>query len=313
MALFDRVVELTIGVPGGEGVKITDLRVVIQARRSHSKSPNDATVRIYNASPNTEALLQVPGTVIMMAAGYVGQVAVFFTGDVVRSDSTIEGPDRVTQVSLKDSVIALRDAKINLTFKPNSSALDAMRAVAGSFGLPVRENLQITDRVLPRGMAFNCRVRHAMDEICAFLGLEWSAQGSEIQIIKKGGVYSDQAVLLSSDTGLIGSPKPEAKTMTDKQAAKKGIKYGQDGVRRYTETDPSAKVKQRQMLEVNGYNVEALFNASIYPGALVQLSSVGIDDKFFRVEECTYAIDTHGNDFKVVAKLRFPSEVKQNG
>lgn len=313
MALFNRVVEVLIGVPGSEGVKVTDLRIVIQARRSHSKTPNTATVRIYNCSPNTEALLNVPGTVMIMSAGYVGQVATFFSGDVVRSESTIEGPDRVITVYVKDSVVALRDAKTNLTFKPGSSALDALNTIASSFGLPVRKNLDITDVVLPRGLAFNSRVRHAMDEICQFLGLEWSAQGSEIQIIKKGGIYSDQAVLLSSETGLIGSPKPEAKQMTDKDAAKKGIKYGQDGVRRYIKTDPSAKVKERQMFEVNGYNVESLFNASIYPGAVVVLKSRGVDNKTFRVEECTYSIDSHGNDFKISAKLRYPSEVKQNG
>lgn len=313
MALFDRVVELTIGVPGGDGVKITDLRVIIQAKRSHSKSPNEATIRIYNCSQNTVNLLKVPGTAVMAAAGYVGQVAVFFTGDVVRHESSVEGPDQITTIFVKDSVVALRDSKINLTFKPGSSALDALKAIAGSFGLPIRQNLDITDVVLPRGLAFNGRVRNAMDEICQFLGLEWSAQGSEIQIIKKGGVYSDQAVLLSASTGLIGSPKPEAKQMTDKAAAKKGIKYGQDGVRRYTKTDPTAKIKERQMYDVEGYNVESLFNSAIYPGAVVVLEARGIDNKTFRVEECTYSLDSHGDDFKVSAKLRFPSEVKQNG
>lgn len=313
MALFGREIELTIGVPGGEGVKITDLRVVVNARRSHSRTPNEATIKVYNCAPNTINLLKVPGTVVMVAAGYTGQVAVFFTGDVVRSEGSVEGPDRVTTIFVKDSVIALRDAKVNLTFKPGSSALDALDAVAACFGLPVRKNLQITDRVLPRGLAFNMRVRNAMDEICAFLGLEWSAQGSEIQIIKKGGVYSDQAVLLSSNTGLLGSPKPEAKNMTDKKAARAGVKYGQDGVRRYTKTDPTAKVTERQMYEVEGYTVESLFNPSIYPGAVVVLQSVDIDNKTFRVEECSYDIDSHGDAFRVSARLRFPTEIKQNG
>ena len=313
MALFNRVVELTIGVPGGDGVKITDLRMVIRAKRSHSKTPNDATVQVYNCSENTVNMLKVPGTVVMIAAGYVGQVAVFFTGEVVRHESSVSGPDQVTTIFVKDSVVALRDAKINLTFKPGSSALDALKAIAGSFGLPIRQNLDITDVVLPRGLAFNCRVRTAMDEICQFLGLEWSAQGAEIQIIKKGGVYSDQAVLLSASTGLLGSPKPEAKQMTDKVAAKKGIKYGQDGVRRYTKTDPTAKVQNRQMYDVDGYNVESLFNAAIYPGAVVVMEARGIDNKTFRVEECTYSLDTHGTDFKVTAKLRFPTEIKQSG
>ena len=146
-----------------------------------------------------------------------------------------------------------------------------------------------------------------MDRVCNYLGLEWSAQDSEIQIIKKGGVYADTAVVLSKDTGMIGYPRREAKTMTEKTAAKQGIKYGQKGIVRTVVDveDPTAKLKDRVTLEVQGYRVKSLLNPAIYPGAYVQLKSRGIDGEFFRVEEAHYTGDTHGQEWSVEALLRF--------
>ena len=69
--------------------------------------------------------------------------------------------------------------------------------------------------------------------------------------------------------------------------------------------DPTAKLKDRVTLEVQGYRVKSLLNPAIYPGAYVQVKSRGIDGEFFRVEEARYSGDTHGQEWSVEALLRF--------
>lgn len=312
MALFDRVFKLVIGDPGKEGVIVEDLRITFSAKASRTKTPNEATIRIYNLAESTRNRLQT-GQVCQLSAGYLGQIAPIVTGDVTRIESYLDGVDRVCEVTVHDSLVALRDSKTSISFPPGTSAQAILKAVGANFGMPLRTNITGADRQIVAGFAFNGRTRNAFTEVCDYLGLEWSAQQGEIQVMNKATAYAKQAIKLNREAGLIGYPKPKAQDMSDKKAAKAGIKYGQDGVRRYTKTDPNAKVKERQMFEVQGYTVTALLNAAIYPGAAVILDSRGIDNKIFFVDECTYTGDSHGNDWLVEAVLQTPKEGSKNG
>lgn len=310
MSLFLRTGEIIVGQPQGEAVSIKDLRFEFDITKTASKTANEASLKIYNAAPTTITLMETVNNVVIIKAGYVNDIGAItiFTGTTCRSLTYQDGPDIITEMELRDSVIPLRDAKISVSFPPNTSAMTVLDGVAKNFGLLIKKSIsKVQDKQYVGGYAYNGRVRDAMDRVCNYLGLEWSAQDSEIQIIKKGGVYADTAVVLSKDTGMIGYPRREAKTMTEKTAAKQGIKYGQKGIVRTVVDveDPTAKLKDRVTLEVQGYRVKSLLNPAIYPGAYVQLKSRGIDGEFFRVEEAHYTGDTHGQEWSVEVLLRF--------
>ncbi|HCA9741446.1 TPA: hypothetical protein MYK25_000821 [Klebsiella pneumoniae] len=311
MPLFLRTAELIVGRPSGEAVSIKDLRFEFDIQKTSSKTANKCNLKVYNASPTTIAMMETVNNLVILKAGYeqdIGAVTLF-TGTVCRSITYQDGPDVLTEMDLRDSVIPLRDAKISASYPPNTSALTVLRGVSANFGLPLKISVNVTDRQYQAGFAHNGRARDAMDRVCNFLGLEWSAQDGELQIIKKGGVYAETAVVLTKDTGMIGYPRREAKQMTEKSAAKDGIKYGQKGVIRTVVDveDPTAKLKERVTLEVQGYRVQSLINPAIYPGSYVKLISRGIDGEFFRVEEARYMGDTHGQSWFVEALLRYPN------
>lgn len=312
-ALFDRAYKLVIGTPGSDGVVVEDLRIAFTAKASRTKTSNEAVIRIYNLATTSAERLAI-GQVCQLSAGYVGNIMPIVTGDVTRVENFLDGVDRVTEVTVNDSMVALRDSKTSISFAPGTSARAILQAVGANFGLPLRMNITGEDRQIVTGFAFNGRTRNAFTEICDYLGLEWSAQQGEIQVMNKGAPYSNQAVYLSPNSGLIDSPKPKARTIGDKKAGKAGIEYGQDGIRRYTKTDPNAKVKNRVMYDIHGYDIKALMNGAIYPGAYIKLISRATKDgKFFVVDECTYAGDTHGSDWHVGAAILYPKEIRQNG
>lgn len=316
MALFNREYELLVGEPGKDGLLIKDLRVVFTLKLNHGKSPNEGTFRIYNLSrANMARLTNTINQVVQFRAGYTGQVGTLFVGDLARFEEQLDGVDRVAVLDVRDSLVAMRDSKTSLYYPAGTSGATALEAVAANFGLPLKMKVDAADRQLPKGFGFTGRTRNALSELCQYLGLEWSAQQGEIMIINKGGTYSQDAVVLSPSSGLIGSPKPVTKTMTDKKAGSAGVAYGQDGVRRYTKTDPNAKVKNRQMYNVDGYSVKGLLNSAIMPGSIVKLVSrtTGGDDsndtkQFFRVEEVEFQGDTHGSDWIFDAELRYPTQ-----
>ena len=305
MPLYNRICSLVIGSEGGKGNELTGLRIAFSIEKGSTKTPNKCSCRIWNLSESTRKQVEVIGNVLILKAGYaedVGAVQIF-AGTVIRSLTVREGPDWITELEMQDGFFQFRDAKASLSFAPGATTRQVLSGVASKFGLPIRKLPEFTDKQYPAGFAFVGRVRDAMDKVCELAGLEWSIQGQEIQVIKKGGVYKKQAILLSSDSGMVGSPEQESQTMTEKAAAKLGFTRNQAGVRTIQELNREGQ--HETMLMVNGYKVRSLLQPTIEPGGYVKVKSKSIDGEFFRVETLTHVGDTMGNEWSTEMVLRY--------
>ena len=303
--LFNRICSLVIGKEGGKGRELSGLRVAFSIQKGATKSPNKCTVKVWNTAPETRALIEVIGNVMILKAGYSEDIGAttIFSGNVTRTLTVREGPDWITELELQDGFMEFRDAKVSLSFGKGATVLQVVTAISKKFGLPVRPlPADVAEKTYPAGFAFVGRVRDAMDKACENGGLEWSIQNREIQIIKKSGVFKQNAYLLSPDTGLLGSPMQESKTMTEKAAAKEGIASQQPGVRKTTERDKDGEVQE--VLQVLGYKVKSLLQPLIEPGGYVQVRSKGIAGEFFRIEELNHTGDTRGNEWHSELTLR---------
>lgn len=304
--LFNRVASLVVGKEGGKGKELAGLRFSFSIQKGSTKTPNQCSVKVWNAAPDTRALIEVIGNVLILKAGYSEDIGAttIFSGNVTRSLTVREGPDWITELELQDGFVEFRDAKVSLSFAKGATVSQVVTAISKKFGLPVRPlPADVAKKQYPAGFAFVGRVRDAMDKACENGGLEWSIQNREIQVIKKGGVFKQKAYLLTPDTGMVGSPMQETKTMTEKAAAKEGITANQPGVRKTTRRDNNFEVQE--VLQVFGYKVKTLLQPLIEPGGYVQVKSKGINGEFFRVEELTHTGDTHGNEWHTELTLRY--------
>lgn len=304
--LFNRVASLVIGKEGGKGKELAGLRFAFSIQKGATRSPNQCSVRIWNASPETRALISVIGNVLILKAGYAEDVGAttIFTGNVTRSLTVREGADWITELEMQDGFLEFRDAKVSLSFGRGATVQQVVTEISKKFGLPVRPlPVSIAQKQYSAGFAFVGRVRDAMDKACENGNLEWSIQNREIQVLPKGGVFKQKAYVLAPDTGLIGSPMQESKTMTEKAAAKQGVTAAQPGVRRSQKRDKDGEVQE--VLQVLGYKVKTLLQPLLEPGGYVQIKSRGIAGEFFRIEELTHSGDTHGNDWHTDLTLRY--------
>ena len=304
MPLFDRTAELIVGQSGKDGVLIKDLRFSFKIEKRLTETLNNSTLSIYNLNPDSRALVATPNNAVILKAGYVGDVgaATCFVGIVRRCLTVRDGQDWRTDLELDDGMIAYRDSKHSISFAPGTKGADVLRNVASRFNLPVRQFPDIDNKIYPQGFAFVGRTREAMTSVCNYLGLEWSIQNQEIQVIKKGGSVKRTAIVLSSDTGMIGSPALEAKTMSEKAAADAGISVNDAGVIKRPKENDKGEVKER--LEIQGYKVVSLLQPTIEPGHVVKLQAAGIEG-WFKVEKLEHIGDTHGGDWKTELSLRF--------
>ena len=305
MPLYNRTCSLVIGTEGGKGKELTGLRIAFSIEKGSTKTPNKCSVRVWNMAESTRKQVEVIGNVLILKAGYtddVGPVNIF-AGNVIRSLTTREGPDWVTELELQDGFLEFRDTKASVSFSPGATTSQILTGIAAKFGLPVRQLPVFDDKQYANGFAFAGRLRDAMDKVCDNAELSWSIQGREIQIIPKGGVFKKKAIVISPDSGLIGSPEQESQTMTEKAAAKLGFTRNQAGVRSIKEINRDGQEENNLM--VLGYKVKSLLQPTIEPGGYVQVQSKGINGEFFRVELVTHVGDTHGNEWISNILLRY--------
>lgn len=302
--LFDRSAQLIVGQSGKAGILIEDLRFSFKIEKTLSETLNNSTLSIYNMSPDSRKLVEAPNNAVILKAGYrqdVGAVTCF-VGIVRRCLTVRDGVDWRTDLELDDGMISYRDSKHTISFAPGISGRAVLQVVASKFNLPIRALPTFQDKSYPKGFSFVGRTRDAMSKVCQYLGLEWSIQNQEIQILVKGGSMKRTAIVLSKDTGMIGSPALEAKTMSDKAAAKAGISATDAGVIKRAKENDQGEVSQ--MLEVQGYKVVSLLQPTIEPGDVVKLVAEGVDN-WFKVEKLVHTGDTFGTDWKTEVSLRF--------
>lgn len=304
--LYNRTASLVIGQGGKQGKELSGLRFSFSIEKGSTKSPNKCTLKIYNMAESTRRLVEVIGNVCILKAGYADDVGAvqIFAGNIIRYVTVREGPDWITEIEMQDGFIEYRDAKASISYEKGATVAQVVTDISKRFGLPVRQlPTDIAPIQYPSGFAFVGRVREAMDKACQMAGLDWSIQNREIQIVKKGQAYKRTAIVLSSDTGMVGSPAQEAQTMTEKAAAKLGFTANQPGVRKTTERNREGEVES--MLQVLGFKVTSLLQPTVEPGALIKVESKGIKGEFFKVESLVHAGDTHGNDWNSVMVLRY--------
>jgi hypothetical protein len=100
---------------------------------------------------------------------------------------------------------------------------------------------------------------------------------------------TSKIILLSPETGLIGSPE---KLRDDSIAL-----YGTQNRKKETIKVVGATGKKYRKSVGGGYKIKSLLQPFVEPGSVVQVKSDTINDVQFRVVEVEHVGDTHGNDW----------------
>lgn len=272
MPLYDRSCSVLIGEPGSEeGIGIHGLRTKFTVTKTFKT--NTATVEIYNLSKDSRIKVSKTGQTIILRAGYKQDQgeAIIYRGKVVVVNHLRQNPDVITKIESDDGVDTIGKSKVILSYGPNTSAKSVLRDIISKSSLPknVKSTIDsIIDKNLNNGFQSAGPIRDSLTRICNLLGTQWTIQDSALKIIKQGETDAAREVLLSSETGLLGSPTRVV--------------------------DALKKSKQ----DKPGWEVRALLQPYLEPGSPVKIKSEEIDQKTqFRVESVTHSGDTHSQEW----------------
>jgi hypothetical protein len=267
--LFDRKVRVQV-----DDFVIEDLDVAFEIGKSLSpKTPNSAEIRIWNLNAEHRKRLQeLEKVYVSLEAGYVGGTSLLFRGDLRDVLSTREGTDWITTIT-SDSGRRARKRRILKSFAPGATVEDVLKAAAKAMGVnlgntaakTVGAKIQGTQAgKFFNGYALAGAIEAELDRLARSCGLEWSIQDDELQFLDQGMPLQELGIKLSPKTGLIGSPEPGNKGITE---------------------------------------ARCLMIPDLFPGRRIQIMSEHVTG-IYRAETTKHVGDTAGHDWYVDLELR---------
>lgn len=230
MRLFGRRWRVQVGE-----IASTDLDVKFKVTRHHAARPGTAEIALYNLTPSHRAeilksprarhwLLNAPGqpdspgnagTLVELAAGYGDDAPTIFRGTLRRVTEKRDGNDWITTVTAGDGAYAIRSARVRRSFSADTQLATVMRALADAMEVGhgnLDEALagaafERVGAIFPEGTVIHGQAADEMTALCRSAGLEWSIQDGHLLVLERGAAIRRQAVVLSPDTGLVGSPE----------------------------------------------------------------------------------------------------------
>lgn len=217
--LFGRVVSVAWGQAGLPGVSLSDLRVGFRVEMSQSSQANQASIRVWNPSPISLALLEGPLPSVSLSVGYKDPLApqlpgiprLIFRGDVIKDGLTIrkEGPDRIVEIAAKDGGQSLKTTSVSLTYATPVTVSAVVAAVAAQLILPIGQITVVPDVALSNGGVFVGRASDVLDRLASAVDSAWFVTDGVFYFVPRSTpIPRPTAPVFSSLLGnLIGAPK----------------------------------------------------------------------------------------------------------
>jgi len=282
MTLFNRSASVEITTETNFILKLTGLRFVFNVDKTENKDPNTGKVSIYNLSQDTRNIIKDVGRNLTIFAGYTDENGeeLLFTGDITNITHNINRPDVITEIEASDGKESVDKAKISLSQNEKTSGRNVLEKVLAEFDIGNNLN-QITfpNKIYQSGFAFAGLAKDALTKVTKFLNLSWSVQNNEINVVTFDGNNQTGIILLTSESGLIGSP--------ERLSGK------------------SRKAKDKSKQDKPGWKFTSLLFPSINPLGRIAVRSVEIKDTTeFVVYSISHSGDTHTKEWTSSIEVR---------
>lgn len=294
MTLFDRQARLSIGEGGGAGFEIgapgangIPIHIKFSLEKADVESPNTGKVTVWNLSKEHLAELDKPDCIVIIQAGYGGNLSKAFAGTVTHAVTSKEGADRMTEIELADCMVELRDTSLSVSYAEGTPTDLIIQDAALQMGLPVSCSPGATEKptVLSNGFSFVGSSKNLLKRLARIDGNKWTIQDGVLQLTKPGEPVSMTCYELNSGSGLIGLPKRVNLSSGGGSSSGGSTEQPVDG----------AKAQL-------GWEVTYLMNLAIGVNSYVHVTSEMVTG-FFRVQKVSIEGDNYEGDWQCTATL----------
>lgn len=193
-------------------VTIRNQRVQFHIEKNLGKHPNKASVTITNLAETTRSDIEKKPLIVRLDVGYDGQenLQSLFSGDLRQADTTHDGPDVNTKLQMGEGDRAYQFAFVSRSFGANSTILDVAQECAKSIGLKLPKALESASELQKQyagGVTIHGPAHRELTTALTPAGMSWTMQDGKLVVLKQAQVLENQAIVISQDKGMIGSPQ----------------------------------------------------------------------------------------------------------
>jgi hypothetical protein len=213
-----------------EGLDLSQLRIKFTVKRSDTMTPNVADIRVYNLEEKTALRIRKEFTRVILQAGYESNFGVIFQGNIKQ---VIIGRESATDTFIDivagDGDRAYNFAVVNATLAAGSTQADQVGAAIASMAPKGVGEGYIGDmppEKLPRGKVMYGNARNYLRDVAQSTDKSWSIQDEKVTFVPKKSYLPGERVILTSKTGMIGTPQQTNEGVNVKCLLNPNIKIG---------------------------------------------------------------------------------------
>ncbi|MFF0831029.1 phage protein [Brevibacillus sp. NPDC003359] len=168
--------------------------------------PNESEVKLWNLSKDTLNRIK-RNDVLMINAGYRGDVGVILHGFISRVITQRDGVDKITTINVLDSQDLSRRKVEDVAYASGTLGSYILKEMAKQLGLPIAQFQLNQDYRYDEGYTASGEVTEIISKVAADCGTSAFINKGKLYVrnLRKG---ADDVFSLSVDTGLIGTPEP---------------------------------------------------------------------------------------------------------
>jgi hypothetical protein len=223
---YKRHFQLIVADQNGNGLDLSQLHCKFSVKRSSNQTPNCADIRVYNLKAETASAIQQAlapalnkngillhsGGQVIIQGGYDSNYGVVFKGNIKQIILGRESAtDTFMDLNCGDGDLAYNYAVVNSSVAAGSSMAQQFNQIAApmtNLGVGQLQNQpSFQPTVLPRGKTLWGNSKDYLRTFAQQNGLTWSIQDKKIKFIPQKGYAKGASVILTSKTGMIGTPE----------------------------------------------------------------------------------------------------------
>lgn len=209
MKQFGRVIQLKIG-NSSESVIYENLRITFDITKTITSEPNASEISIYNLNQANRNLIttKVYNRVELYVGYKEGDLRMIFKGDIIKVVNTQSDLDVITKLKCSDGYFAYTGKTLVKTIAAGQSDSDVINESLNSFGIQ-KGNIELPcNKILPRARVMMCNTRDAVNKVALNNNADWSIQDNQLVVIPRDkAIRDDEGFVISSETGMIGTPQ----------------------------------------------------------------------------------------------------------
>jgi len=211
---FLRSAEIIIAsVSTGVGLTIKDLRIEFELTKDLFGFPNLVKIDIFNLKEESRNKIKTEFDSLLLNIGYGNKMSNVFTGQIRNAVHVKNGVDWVSTIYAGDGDKDFKTGFVSLSLESNTSTEDILTEVLSQLPNTIKGVFKGigTDAQKGQGVSITGQLKEVLDQLSSEADCDWSIQDGKLQFLGFGEVTDRKATVISSNTGMMGSP-----TVTEK-------------------------------------------------------------------------------------------------